>query len=213
MIAPQVTSVPVSRERWKVRLKRSKGKPRTELEWFMLWKRLPPRVRRKGPNPWGIRWRVWMEEGWRIDGLAKAHGAGDWAWRVTLTQRCTQTDGERSGLGERAIQRYGDELAREADDHPLVVYGFERTMAGDRHVEALIAFPGAGRAPSTRSGEWHWRANGHARVRRYKPSIGGAWYISKDGNTGETFGCPRKNACRRRGGCRLRSHRLQPRLT
>jgi hypothetical protein len=200
--------------RWRVRVRRVRGEPHTDIDRFIFSKSLPANVRAKGPPPWSEEWRRWIATIYFVESqLAKHRMAFGMFVGLTLDQRRFAERGiDRVAFGEQAVQRWGDEIATMVGEHPMIVYGLETTRAGEREVPALVAFPDENRMPATRAVQRAWPL-GHARVRRFRPGPGGPAYVTKLGNWGLTFGCPRKNACRRRSGCRWKGKRLHPPTT
>jgi hypothetical protein len=187
-----------------LRVRRSKGAARTDIDRFIEYQRLPPDVRRKGPRVWTDEWCRWIDGVNFIDSLPAKYGMTGWSLFVELTvdqRRAAERGLGRAPLGPKTIQAWSDRVARMVGQHPLVLFAHERTREGEREVPALVALPPGVRTPTMKQVKDAWSC-GHAVVRKFRPAVGGAAYVTKRGDWGQTFGCPRLNACRRRTGCR-----------
>lgn len=160
----------------------------------------------------------------RRGGAAATQAAGrwigqqaEWKWWATLTFKEPVSDGRAT----KALNLWLRKLAQAEDRHFMAAWSLETQVNGRPHFHVLLDHPlttldsgGASLFNETEvqeiRPEWFsvsWLcadpAAGNARVRKYDPSGGAAFYLVKDGEWDLRVACPRPPECRRRNGCRF----------
>lgn len=141
----------------------------------------------------------------------------EWKWWATLTFKGPVSDGRAIN----ALRRWLRNLAQAEDRHFVAAWSLEIQRNGRPHFHVLFDHPvttvdsGAARLfgeaevheiqPEWFSVSWlnSDPAAGNARVQKYDPSGGAAFYLVKDGEWDLRVACPRPPQCRRRSGCRF----------
>ena len=126
----------------------------------------------------------------------------NWEFYVSLSY----VNEVRAPLAARHFQRFLRSVAKRYGTHVDVAWGEEEQERGAYHHHALLAqrrIESRFETPkvTTHDLDTLWRfthsSTGHARVVRYKPWRGAAYYMARHQNWDINVACPRRPACRR----------------